>query len=143
MLLLVHASMLAPGWWRQGQLLTCCGRLYLYRAPQERYKLIQKAVVDPRKLELRTILSGEWRYPYQYNKVGGSQGHLGGARQWLWVGGTEAHWCGSAHAAVGGGLHGMPTRWQHKPAGNGCWNPQLNCCCRTPAPAMAMPCATQ
>lgn len=36
---------------------------------QERWKEIQRQVVEPRQLERHKIQTGQWAYPYQYDKV--------------------------------------------------------------------------
>lgn len=39
-------------------------------AAQERYKLIDSEVIQPRKKEQHKIQTGQWQYAYQYDKVG-------------------------------------------------------------------------
>jgi hypothetical protein len=36
---------------------------------QERYKMIQKWVIEPRKVEEAAIAKGEWTCQYQYHKA--------------------------------------------------------------------------
>lgn len=40
---------------------------------QERYKMIQKWVIEPRKAEETAIQKGHWTYQYQYHKAGGTE----------------------------------------------------------------------